>query len=305
MAVQGVSFGIKENECFGLLGPNGAGKTTVISMLSGSSSITAGDGLVGGFSAKKEMTKIRGILGICPQFDIIWPDLTVQEHLLLFARIKGLPKNMQLFYTRQVAEVVQLDGDSYRKKADQLSGGQRRRLSLGIALVASPKVILLDEPSTGLDPETRQGLWRIIAAISTGGRSVVLTTHSMEEADALCGRIAIMATGRLRCIGTPVHLKNKFGQGYYLSFSMQKDGDVSGLDAFVTEKFSQNAVVVPSWKGAHLRTYNLPKVDVKIQKIFKALTDDVKSNFKINEWSLNQTSLNEVFLHIAKESEKA
>merc|ERR1712196_192702 len=184
----------------------------------------------------------------------------------------------------------------------------RRRLSLGIALVSNPRVVFLDEPSTGLDPETRRGLWKIVAQVTTIGRCVVLTTHSMEEADALCGRIGIMALGRLKCLGTPMHLKNKFGQGYILSFSLTRSvgeerRDYTELDKFVRENLSGAAEVVASWKGDALRTYNLPKTDVRVSKIFEAMTESTKARLSIQEWSLNKTSLNEVFIRIATESE--
>jgi len=178
---------------------------------------------------------------------------------------------------------------------------------MGIALVTNPRVVFLDEPSTGLDPETRQGLWRIIARI-TSGRCVVLTTHSMEEADALCGRIGIMALGRLRCLGTPMHLKGKFGKGYHLTVSLQPSAEAGAFEKaerFIQQNFSSKATVVTTWrKGGNMRTYELPKEDVKVSQIFERFTEAVKREHHIQEWSLNQTSLNEVFLRIAEESEQ-
>merc|ERR1719210_2043124 len=121
LAVKGVSFGIKKGECFGLLGPNGAGKTTIISMLSGSQGVTSGKALVGGFDVQSQMKNIHQILGICPQFDIVWQDMTVLEHLLLFARIKGVAKSNERSLARQVAEACNLDGDPLRMAAKRLS----------------------------------------------------------------------------------------------------------------------------------------------------------------------------------------
>ena len=161
-------------------------------------------------------SRAAALLGLCPQFDCLWEDLTVQEHLLLYARIKGIRNHALNFAARRAAESVQLDGDSFQKVVSELSGGTRRRLSIAIALVGDPVVLVLDEPTTGLDPDTRNSIWRCISDVARG-RAVLLTTHSMEEADALCDRIGIMANGKLRCLGTPLHLKNKFGQGYVLS----------------------------------------------------------------------------------------
>eukprot|EP00928_Gymnodinium_smaydae_P027673 TRINITY_DN2131_c0_g7_i1.p1 TRINITY_DN2131_c0_g7~~TRINITY_DN2131_c0_g7_i1.p1 ORF type:complete len:2102 (+),score=387.98 TRINITY_DN2131_c0_g7_i1:35-6307(+) len=305
-AVQGVSFGIKSGECFGLLGPNGAGKTTMISMLSGTVGVTSGEASVGGFSVLKQMKRIRQILGICPQFDIVWKELTVLEHLLTFARIKGVPRKVQMNSVMEVAEAVGLDGDPLRKAARSLSGGMRRRLSLGNALVGNPDVVFLDEPSTGLDPETRHSLWRVISGL-THGRCVVLTTHSMEEADALCGRIGIMAFGRMRCLGTPTHLKNKFGKGFQLAFALRQTNATAEafekLDVFVKTKISAAALVLHSWKGANHRLYGLPLEGTLVSTIFESITDEVKDELSVQDWSLNQTSLNEVFLRIAAESE--
>jgi ABC-type multidrug transport system ATPase subunit len=311
-AVKGVSFGIPKGECFGLLGPNGAGKTTVISMLSGSVDVTNGEASICGLDVRSQMKDIHKVLGVCPQFDIVYQELTIEEHLLLFARIKGIKRGLERGLVRNVAEAVGLDGDPFRTQAKNLSGGMRRRLSLAIALVANPRVVYLDEPSTGLDPETRQGLWRVVSQI-TADRSIVLTTHSMEEADALCHRIGIMAAGQLRCLGSPVHLKNKFGHGYHLAITMEPvtEGDAAAvsasrlenLDNFVRKELAADAKVMESWKGAHWRTYLLPKDSVQVSRVFEVMTKEQIKELSIQEWSLNQTSLNEVFLQIAADAE--
>eukprot|EP00392_Amoebophrya_sp_AT5.2_P011310 g11387.t1 len=234
-AVRGVSFGVKKGECFGLLGPNGAGKTSCINLVCGLQSLSGGSIWVGGHEivvpgsvgsapsgGGRGASQASQFLGVCPQFDCVWGDLTVEEHLKLYARIKGVSGYRQAVLVRKVAEAVALEGDAFKKLAAQLSGGMRRRLSLAIALVTDPAVLILDEPTTGLDPDTRAGLWRVIAA-EAKKRAVVLTTHSMEEADALCERIGIMCSGRLKCLGTPLHLKNKFGAGYMLSVALSPE----------------------------------------------------------------------------------
>lgn len=187
---------IKKGELFGLLGPNGAGKTTLISMLTGLYRPDAGNAWVAGFDIKNQLDQVQLQMGVCPQFDILWTDLTVEEHLLFYARIKGIsPKEEKSMVTQAMKEVYL---ERFAKfKVTQLSGGMKRRLSVAISLVGDPKIVYLDEPSTGLDPENRRQLWDILAEIR-GSRAVMLTTHSMEEADVLCNRIGIVNDGILR-----------------------------------------------------------------------------------------------------------
>lgn len=214
IAVRGIHLSIKKGEMFGLLGPNGAGKTTLISMLTGMYQPTSGEAFIGGFSLENELDKIQVSIGVCPQFDILWPELTVEEHLYFYARLKGVqPDKEDEVVSKAISEVFL---DKFRDfKTQELSGGMRRRLSVAISLVGNPKIIFLDEPSTGLDPENRRQLWDILSQ-SKGKRALVITTHSMEEADVLCSRIGIISHGKLRCIGNQTHLKNKFTGGYQL-----------------------------------------------------------------------------------------
>jgi len=214
IAVNGVHFCIRKGEMFGLLGPNGAGKTTLISMLTGMYPPTAGQAFIGGFNLREDLPKIQVSIGVCPQFDILWPELTVEEHILFYARLKGVqPDKEEEVLKKTLSEVFLEKFRSF--KTQELSGGMKRRLSVAISLVGNPRVVFLDEPSTGLDPENRRQLWDILTQ-SKGRRAVVITTHSMEEADVLCSRIAIINHGKMKCIGNQVHLKNKFGGGYQL-----------------------------------------------------------------------------------------
>jgi ABC-type multidrug transport system ATPase subunit len=183
--------------------------------LSGEFPQTSGEAFIAGFNTQEDQSKIRRKIGYCPQFDALLELLTVREHLELYARIKGVPKQ----YREQVVEdkLKQMDlTDFANKAAGSLSGGNKRKLSVAIAMIGEPSIIFLDEPSTGMDPVARRFMWEVIARISTQDRtsSIILTTHSMEEAEALCSRIGIMVNGKLRCLGSPQHLKAKFGAGY-------------------------------------------------------------------------------------------
>mgnify|MGYP000928109289 CR=1 FL=1 len=187
VAVKSFCLAIRPGETFGLLGPNGAGKTTIISMLTGLYPPTAGDASVAGFGILDNIDQVHMNMGVCPQFDLLWPELTVRAHLLFYARMRGVPGNLEEeTVERAISEVYLTNFKDF--KARQLSGGMKRRLSVAIALVGDPKIVFLDEPTTGLDPENRRQLWDILTE-SRGKRAMVLTTHSMEEADVLCNRI--------------------------------------------------------------------------------------------------------------------
>ncbi|CAI5987769.1 unnamed protein product [Closterium sp. NIES-64] len=170
------------------------------------------------------MAAIRAIMGVCPQFDILWDRLTSQEHLYLFARIKGLLPSQIPKECSMLLEEVKLTNVT-RSRTSGYSGGMKRRLSVAIALIGDPKIVFLDEPTTGMDPVSRRHVWDIIERAKRG-RAIVLTTHSMEEADILGDRIAIMAKGRMRCIGTSIHLKNRFGAGFVVTVGVRRPARV-------------------------------------------------------------------------------
>ena len=215
VAVRGLSFGVPRGEVFGFLGINGAGKTTTLKILSGDEIPTRGTATLGGCDILTQQIEVRRLLGYCPQFDALLDLLTVREHLELFARIKGVPE--ALLPGVVGAKLREMDLLPYANKlAGNLSGGNKRKLSVAIALIGDPQLIFLDEPSTGMDPVARRFMWNIISRIATERAqcSIILTTHSMEECEALANRVGIMVGGCLRCLGTTQHLKNKFGQGY-------------------------------------------------------------------------------------------
>jgi len=304
-AVKDLSFAIEYNEVFGLLGPNGAGKTTTLHMLSGHLSPTAGATKICNYDVVTEMAKVHGVLGMCPQFDWVWEDLTVEDHLLLYVRLKGAEKFAERALITRIAEAVDLDGDAMRTYSHSLSGGMRRRLSLAISLCGNPKVVFLDEPTTGLDPETREEIWKIIHK-AKNGRCIVMTTHSMEEADALCERIGIIANGSLQCLGSQLHLKNRFGKGYQLKVNlveadnMTKDDQIKGIDACVKE-LAPGAELTS--EESRNRCYILPREGTSVSAVFKTMEAHRRS-LGIREWGINMTSLEEVFMHIAEAAEE-
>lgn len=233
-AVQDVNLTIEKGELLCLLGHNGCGKSTTIGMLTGLFSATAGDAYIYGYSVHDEIADIRGIMGVCPQHDILWKELTGAEHIELFAAFKQLSlAEIPREVSTRMAD-VRLTADQHRV-AGTYSGGMMRRLSVAIALTADPKIVYLDEPTTGMDPISRRQVWNLIQRVKKD-RVILLTTHSMEEADVLGDKIAIMKAGRIRALGTPLGLKNKFGTGYNVTV-MAPPGKLGSAKTFLLHYF--------------------------------------------------------------------
>lgn len=208
-AVDGLDLRIRQGELFSLLGVNGAGKTTTIKMLCGLTCPTAGDAWVLGHSILRESEAIKKLIGVSPQETAVAPGLTVRENLELLCGVHGFDKEKKQAKTEELIRLLELGGVS-GKKAGKLSGGWQRRLSIAMALVSEPKVLFLDEPTLGLDVIARSDLWDIIRGLK-GDTTVILTTHYMEEAEALSDRIAIMRDGRLLVCATAEEIKEMTG----------------------------------------------------------------------------------------------
>ncbi|XAR50078.1 Sulfate-transporting ATPase [Bertholletia excelsa] len=310
-ALKGLWVNFAKDQLFCLLGPNGAGKTTAINCLTGITPVTAGDASIYGYSVRSSvgMSNIRRIIGVCPQFDILWDALSGQEHLHLFASIKGLPPASIHTVAEKSLTEVRLT-ESAKIRAGSYSGGMKRRLSVAIALIGDPKLVILDEPTTGMDPITRRHVWDIIENAKRG-RAIILTTHSMEEADILSDRIGIMAKGRLRCIGTSIRLKSRFGTGFIanVSFSSNNGTPSRGEDAStmhheaVKQFFKNKLNVVPKEENKSFLTYVIPHEKEELLMSFFAELQDREREFGIADIQLGLTTLEEVFLNIAKKAE--
>ena len=235
LALDDLYLAVESGECFGLLGPNGAGKTTLISILSGIIESSYGYCIIDGKSTLDDDPTIRDAIGICPQFDVLWEDLTVREHLQYYFLLKGVKEGEKIHVLiNSLIDSVGLS-DHLNKRASELSGGMRRKLSIAISLVGSPKLLLLDEPTTGLDPEARRDIWNIVTK-ARAGRSTIITTHNMEEADVLSTRIGIVNQGKFACIGNQQYLKNRFGEGYSLTVTCV-DGFEEKVISFVKSHY--------------------------------------------------------------------
>uniref|UniRef100_A0A673CFU4 Cholesterol transporter ABCA5 n=1 Tax=Sphaeramia orbicularis TaxID=375764 RepID=A0A673CFU4_9TELE len=305
VATKNVSFCVRKGEVLGLLGPNGAGKTTIMHMLAGDTDPTAGQVLMGDYST--EFGPVDAPLehvGYCPQVNPLWPRVTLQEHLEVYAAIKGLRGQDVPGIIKRVVNALELK-EHLNKQAKTLSAGLKRKLCFALSMIGNPQIVLLDEPSSGMDPKSKQRMWRAIrAAFKNRQRGAVLTTHYMEEAEAVCDRVAIMVSGQLRCIGSIQHLKGKYGRGYSLEVKLREEltglQQVALLHKEILRMFPHAA---RQDSFATLMVYKIPMEDVKsLAQAFSQL-ETAKQTFNFEEYNFSQSTLEQVFMEFAKEQE--
>ena len=207
-AVDGLSLTLERGELFGLLGPNGAGKTTTINILCGLLEPTSGSVRVGGYDVRKEPNKVKKLIGVSPQETAVYPHLTGRENIELFGNLHAMPKQK---LKRNVDELLQKLSllEHSKRRAGKYSGGMMRRINLAMSLVHGPQIAFLDEPTVGMDPQSRRAVWDFIRELKKLNKTVLLTTHYMEEAEELCDRVGIIDYGKLIALDTPKQLKNK------------------------------------------------------------------------------------------------
>ncbi|XP_055016079.1 phospholipid-transporting ATPase ABCA1-like isoform X2 [Boleophthalmus pectinirostris] len=296
-AVDRLCVGIPPGECFGLLGVNGAGKTTTFKMLTGDTVVTSGEAFLNGKSILREIDEVHQNMGYCPQFDAVNELLTGREHLELYAVLRGVPEeqvcDVAEWGIRKLGLVKYAD-----KKAGSYSGGNLRKLSTAMSLIGAPPVVFLDEPTTGMDPKARRALWTCIHGLIKTGRSIVLTSHSMEECEALCTRMAIMVNGRFRCLGSVQHLKNRFGDGYTIVLRVAgPDPDLVPVQKFIEASLRGSIL---KEKHRNMLQYQLPSRLTSLAHIFNTLALH-KSRLSIEDYSVTQTTLDQVFVNFAKD----
>ncbi|CAA7031238.1 unnamed protein product [Microthlaspi erraticum] len=295
MAVCGLSIAVPSGECFGMLGPNGAGKTSFINTMIGLVKPTSGSAFVQGLDICKNMNRVYSSMGVCPQHDLLWETLTGREHLLFYGRLKNLKgSDLNQAVEESLKSVNLFHGGVADKPTGKYSGGMKRRLSVAIALIGSPKVVYMDEPSTGLDPASRMNLWTVIKRAKKHS-AIILTTHSMEEAEFLCDRLGIFVDGRLQCIGNPKELKKQYGGFYVLTMTTSSEHE-QDVEMLVQDVFP-NAKKIYHIAGT--QKFEIPKEEVRISEVFQAV-ENVKSNFEVFAWGLADTTLEDVFIKVAK-----
>ncbi|NWX98625.1 ABCAA protein, partial [Nothoprocta ornata] len=303
IAIKNVSFCVKKGEVLGLLGPNGAGKSTAIKMIIGETTPTAGQVLMlrrdGASSHLQDHTP--DFLGCCPQEDPLWPNLTVQDHLEAYAAVKGVRKEDMAAAINRIVNALGLQ-EYLKKSTRKLSTGINRKLCFAISMLGNPTVLLLDEVSTGMDPNGQRRVWKMIrAAVKNKEQGAILTTHYMEEAEAVCDRVAIMVSGQLRCIGSIQYLKSKFGKGYILEIKVKDPECTDLLHAEVLRIFPSAA---RQERFPSLLVYKVPMEDaLPLSQSFSKL-EEAKRTFNLEEYSFSLNTLAQVFLELSREQEK-
>ncbi|KAM9387437.1 ATP-binding cassette sub-family A member 13 [Phaethornis superciliosus] len=302
-AVENISLGIPRGECFGLLGTNGAGKSTTFKMLTGDIIPSAGRAVIRTPTGSEMDILSAGsegiLIGYCPQQDALDELLTGWEHLYYYCTLRGISKPD----IRKVAEdlVNRLHLSAHADKlVKTYSAGTKRKLSTALALVGKPQILLLDEPSSGMDPCSKRYLWKTILKEVQDGCAAVLTSHSMEECEALCTRLAIMVNGSFKCLGSPQHIKNRFGDGYSVKIWLSKDIN--------SQRMILNCLQLhfpgTQFKAQHLNLleYHIPRSQGCLAELFRVL-ENHKAFLQIKHYSISQTTLEQVFINFATQDQ--
>ncbi|KAF4528687.1 hypothetical protein B566_EDAN015499 [Ephemera danica] len=307
-AVRGLSLDLYKGEVTALLGHNGAGKTTTMSILTGMIAPSGGAVTVLGHNLATELSTVRNSLGLCPQHNMLFKDLTVREHLIFFAMMKGNSYEAAITEAQELVEQVKLK-EKWNEIATHLSGGMKRKLALAVALIGGSKVLMLDEPTSGLDPEARREIWDLLLGMR-GQRTILLSTHFMEEADVLGDTIAIMAHGKVHCCGSSIYLKRHYGAGYHLTVLRKPKCDVDSISQLVskavpdaeflrsrnedqTDSGGPSAAISPI-------TFRLPSNSTHL---FAKMLDKLESScdeLGIANVSMSVTTMEEVFLKVGQ-----
>ncbi|KAK7595383.1 hypothetical protein V9T40_013208 [Parthenolecanium corni] len=304
-AISNLTFAVGQGEIFGLLGHNGAGKTTTMKIITSEEYADGGQVRIKGLNITEEdYRRIFKYVGYCPQDDVLWKNITVREHIELYATIRGIPRD-------RMDEIIDayLDGLHIRTHADkyshQCSGGTKRKLSFALAMIGAPSIVLMDEPTNGMDPQSKRFLWDTILGSFQGSRGAILTTHAMEEVDALCSKVGILVNGKLRCIGSTQHLKNLYGAGYTLEIKIKSD-DNPMLDKehrvkeFVNDNFPM--ATLEETFSDHL-VFRIPQLSVRSLGYCFTEIEKAKQSLQIEEYSFSQTTLEQVFMKLAHTEE--
>ncbi|XP_059176010.1 phospholipid-transporting ATPase ABCA3-like [Physella acuta] len=299
-AVDHLSVGIPAGECFGLLGINGAGKSSTFMMLTGDTSISSGEAFLDTYSLKTQKELARKRLGYCPQFDALIGQLTGKEILTLFACLRGIKEQDIPEAVSSLMNAMTLTQYA-DKQCDTYSGGNKRKLSTAIALIGDPDVVFLDEPTTGMDPVARRMLWDVLSKVRDSGRTLVLTSHSMEECEALCTRLAIMVNGKFKCLGSIQHLKNKFGEGYTFTAKVAYPPDggppnMAPLMEFINSTFPRSKLTDIH---ENMINYHITDTQLTWSQMFGEM-ERARERLGIEDYLVSQTSLEQVFIYFAR-----
>ena len=287
-AVKDVSFHVYEGETFSLLGPNGAGKTTLMLMISGIMMPSEGEIIVEGYNVSKHAVKVKELVGYCPQEPIVYDILTGEENLMYYAGLYGISRSEARKRAWELLELVGLE-EWGRKQVKKYSGGMKKRLSLAATLIHDPKILLLDEPTTGLDPAIRREIWNLIDNFRSENRTVLLATHYMEEADILSNRVAIMNEGEIVAVDTPSNLKKLLGPYALIELEVRKS-TVNLAEKL--SKYSEDGQVLV--KGEIFKLYSRDPDNV----LPRIIEEVIKAKSKVVRVHVTEPTLEDVFLKL-------
>lgn len=290
IAVDNISLIIKKGEIFGLLGPNGAGKTTTINMILGLIPITKGRIFVNEIDINKDPTKVKQLMGLMTQETVVEGDLTARQNLEIFAELYHVPKDEIPRRIERALKDAELT-EFANKKAGTFSGGMKRRLELVKSMIQEPKILILDEPTTGLDIQNRFSMWARIKELNHKGVTIILTTQYLEEADNLCGRIAIIDHGKIKAMGTSSELKKIVGAGRILEITVEGNGDAAKVSSVLKSKFKLDPTVTTNKVTAVLST-------TKEEMLAKILTELDNREIKVTSVNLHLPTLDDVFIKL-------
>ncbi|KAJ1268122.1 hypothetical protein BS78_07G112600 [Paspalum vaginatum] len=297
-AVKGLSLALRKGQCFGMLGPNGAGKTSFINMMIGLVKPTYGTAYIHGMNLRTDMDEIYANIGVCPQHDLLWEILTGREHLMFYGRMKNLTGAALTQAVEESLKSVNLFHSGFGDKSvSKYSGGMKRRLSVAIALIGNPKVVYMDEPSTGLDSRSRHDLWKIIKRAKKDC-TIILTTHSMEEAEELCDRIGIFINGSFECIGSPKELKARYGGTRILTMTTSPEHEAA-VERLVSGLSPAGYTRIYSVSGT--QKFALPRREVGLGRVFGAV-EAARRAFPVLGWGVADATLEDVFVRVAKDA---
>ncbi|GFU77396.1 phospholipid-transporting ATPase ABCA1 [Trichonephila clavipes] len=294
-AVDNLTLSVPQGECFGLVGANGAGKTTLFRLLIGEIRPTNGKIIFSGLRSK--VNKKHQFVGYCPQKDALDGLLTPRQHLEIYAGLRGIQSTEVTQVVERSLKNLELEMHADRP-VQKLSGGTKRKLCTAIATLGDPELVLLDEPTSGMDPATRRLVWKTISKATEAGKSVILTSHSIEDCDILCSRLGIMVNGRIACLDSPVKLKARLGTGYTLSFRVpESKEDWTSLLNFIHKENPSAHLQVHSGRRIEIA---LPDENITLSSLFCQLEDCAKL-FGIEDLAIDPTTLDQVFVNFVRQ----
>ncbi|XP_050474315.1 phospholipid-transporting ATPase ABCA1-like [Bombus huntii] len=301
MAVQEISFRVKQRECFGLLGVNGAGKSTTFRMLTGEEIPNSGTMYLGKSEIHTDRKNYLAQMGYCPQTGALLNSLNSFDHLRLFALLRGIPRAKVDLEVNKWIDRLNLNSCMHQPSGTY-SGGNKRRLNIAMALIGNPALVLLDEPTTGVDPAARRSLWNILQTCQTMGQAIILTSHSMEECEALCNRLVIMVKGQLVCVGASQELKQRFGAGYDIHVKLspsRTDDDVSSIKSIIESSLTCEL----RDENLGLIAYHVSDIKTTWEKMYNTM-NDLKAQYScIDDYAVLSATLEQLFIQFARGTE--